>query len=226
MLDGTRLFANVSQDTIDLLNARARSRKLAKGELLFSPGDEPNGIYVVKSGRIRIWTVSASGVEITLNVLGEGAIFGEIALLDGSARTAGASARDKAELLAIGPSAFDEALDRDSTLAKNTIAILCERLRWVSARMEDAALRNAAERLARLLVHLCDDHGVASDEGVELSLNLSQGELAQWAQMSRENLNKIINRWASEGLLSHSRGSLTVRDYDRLLDIAEIGDDA
>ena len=76
-----------------------------------------------------------------------------------------------------------------------------------------------------MLVHLCNDYGVESAEGIQLSINLTQGELARWTQMSRESLNKILNRWADEGLLTQSRSKITVNNRDRLEDIAEFGED-
>jgi CRP/FNR family cyclic AMP-dependent transcriptional regulator len=187
--------------------------------------DASDSMYLVHSGRIRIWTVSAAGAEVTLNVLGPGTVFGEIGLLDGSERTAGASALDRVELHAISRGAFDNALDRDPQLARNVISFLCERLRWVSARMEDSALRSAPERLARMLVHLVHDYGVETAEGMQLSINLTQGELARWTHMSRESFNKILNRWSDEGLLQQSRGKITVQDQERIEEIAELGED-
>ncbi|MEM6498199.1 MAG: Crp/Fnr family transcriptional regulator [Pseudomonadota bacterium] len=225
MIDQIPLFENLSEGTLSTLQQQIRQRKLAKAEHLFSPGDESDSMYMVQSGRIRIWTVSAAGAEITLNVLTPGTVFGEIGLLDGSERTAGASALDAVELLSISRAAFDSALDRDPQLARNVIAFLCERLRWISARLEDSALRSAPERLARMLVHLSNDYGVDSAEGIQLSINLTQGELARWTQMSRESLNKTLNRWADEGLLAQSRGKITVKDRDRLEDIAEFGEE-
>ena len=225
MIDQIPLFENLSEDTIATLQQQVRQRKLAKSEHLFSPGDDSDSMFLVQSGRVRIWTVSAAGAEITLNVLVPGAVFGEIGLLDGSERTAGASALDAVELITISRAAFDNALDRDPQLARNVIAFLCDRLRWVSARLEDSALRSAPERLARMLVHLCNDYGVESAEGIQLSINLTQGELARWTQMSRESLNKILNRWADEGLLTQSRSKITVNNRDRLEDIAEFGED-
>ena len=224
MLEKIHLFEKLADSTIQLLEQQSRMRRAAKDTTLFSPGDTSDAMYVVQSGRVRIWTVSASGHEITLNVLQPGDVFGEIGLLDGSERTAGASALDAADLLTISRRTFDDALDRDPQLARNAIALLCERLRWVSARMEDSALRNAPERLSRIMVHLCNDHGVEGPQGLELSVDLTQGELAQWAHMSRETLNKIIRRWSDEGLLLLSPGKITVRDRDKLLEIAEIGE--
>lgn len=225
MIEDQDLFKNLAPETLDVLRKQLRTRKLTKGELLFSPGDDSDSIYIIGKGRIRIWTVSAAGAEITLNVLSPGAVFGEIGLLDGSERTAGASALDAVELSAIQRGTFDASLDRDPQLARNVIAFLCERLRWVSARMEDSALRTAPERLARMLVHLVADHGVETDNGIQVSINLTQSELARWTQMSRENLNKILNRWSDEGLLEQARGKITVHDADRIEEIAEFGEE-
>ena len=225
MIENIVLFEKLAQPTLDGLRQQLRTRKLTKGELLFNAGDPSDSMYLVKSGRVRIWTVSAAGAEVTLNVLGPGTVFGEIGLLDGSERTAGASALDAVELLAIQRGAFDNALDRDPQLARNVIGFLCERLRWVSARMEDSALRSAPERLSRMLVHLVNDYGIETAEGMQLSINLTQGELARWTHMSRESLNKILNRWSDEGLLAQSRRKITVKDLERLEEIAEFGEE-
>jgi CRP-like cAMP-binding protein len=225
MIENIELFKGLAEPTLETLRQQIRTRKLAKAELLFNAGDASDSMYLVQKGRIRIWTVSAAGAEVTLNVLGPGTVFGEIGLLDGSERTAGASALDALELLAISRGAFDNALDRDPQLARNVINFLCERLRWVSARMEDSALRSAPERLARMLVHLVHDYGVETADGMQLSINLTQGELARWTHMSRESLNKILNRWSDEGMLIQSRAKITVKDQERLEEISEFGED-
>src|SRR5262249_39846495 len=149
-------------------------------------GDAADAFYVVLDGHVRIWTVSAMGMEVTLNVLVGGAEFGEIAMLDGSVRTAGASAMSPSHLMGISRRTFFEALDHDPKLARNVIELLCRRLRWTSARMEDATLRQAPQRLARILAHLARDHGRAGPRGTEITIKLTQGELAQWTAMSRE----------------------------------------
>jgi CRP/FNR family transcriptional regulator, cyclic AMP receptor protein len=226
MLEDVGLFDKLSDDTMQTLRRQARNRHLEKGAMLFSPGDPSDAIYVIENGRIRVWAVSASGYEVTLNVLKPGTVLGEIGVLDGSDRTAGASALAATELLAISRAAFFSALDKDSQLARNVIALLCDRLRWVSARMEDSALRSAPERLARMMLHLCDDYGVEVAEGLRLSVNLNQSELAQWTHMTRETLNKIMNQWSDKGVLVQSRGTITVHDLERLNEIAEFGEDA
>ena len=220
-LEQLEIFRNVATEAMEEMNRRARRRKLKKGELLFNLGDPSDALYIIASGRIRIWTVAASGVEVTLNVQVAGAIFGEIGMLDGNARTAGASAMAPTEIVSISRNAFFHALEQDSQLARNVIELLCQRLRWTSARMEDAVLRPGPQRLARILTHLAQDHSRGTPRGREITLKLTQGELAQWTAMSRESLNKLLNRWIDEGVLLQEKGVLTICQPALLAELAD-----
>jgi CRP-like cAMP-binding protein len=218
------IFRNVSSATLERIGRQAQKRNLGKGEVLFSAGDPSEALYVIADGRMRIWIVSADGAEVTLNVLTAPSVFGEIGMLDGGTRTAGASAMTPAQLLSISRRSFFDALDGDSQLARNVVELLCKRLRWTSARMEDATLRQAPQRLARIVGHLARDYGKETADGTEILLKLTQGELAQWTAMSREGLNKLINRWIGDGILSQRSGFLVVHDVEQIDEIAEFGE--
>jgi len=223
-LETLDIFKSIDSSTIEQIARKAQTRTVEKGELLFNVGDTSDALYVIADGRVRIWAVSAAGAEVTLNVLTNGAVFGEIGMLDGGVRTAGASAMLRTRLTSIARRSFYEALDRDPQLVRNVIDLLCRRLRWTSARMEDATLRQAPQRLARILGHLARDHGRPTPKGIEVVLKLTQSEMAQWTAMSREGLNKLLNRWAEERLLTQDRGGLIVRDLERIDEIAEFGE--
>jgi CRP-like cAMP-binding protein len=224
VLASNELFKGLQPATLQGILRHAQRRRLDARQLLFNVGDTSGGLFVISDGRMRIWTVSSAGAEVTLNVLTKGTVFGEIGMLDASVRTAGASAMEATELLEIGRRTFFSALDADPQLARNVIELLCLRLRWVSARMEDATLRAAPQRLARMLGYLARDHGNAVGSDIAISIRLTQGELAQWAAMSRESLNKLMVRWAEEGIITQSRGQMTVHKLDRLDEIAELGE--
>ncbi len=209
-LEGLAIFQNVAAEAMDQVTRRAQRRALQKGELLFNLGDPSDAVYVIASGHIRIWTVSAAGVEVTLNVQTAGAVIGEIGMLDNRVRTAGATAMGPTELICISRNTFFGALDADPQLARNVIGLLCQRLRWTTARVEDAVLRPAPQRLARILGHLAQDHSRRTPRGREITLKMTQGELAQWTAMSRESLNKLLHRWIHDGVVSQENGVLTI----------------
>ncbi len=205
-LDRLEIFRGVAPPVMEQVIRQARRRTLQKGELLFNLGDPSDALYVIASGRIRIWTVSAAGAEVTLNVQVAGAIFGEIGMLDGSVRTAGASAMSPTDLVSISRNTFFGALDQDSQLARNVIGLLCQRLRWTTARMEDAVLRPARSGWPDFSVIWPEDHSRRTPRGHEITIKLTQGELAQWTAMSRESLDKLLNRWIDEGVVFQEEG--------------------
>ena len=223
-IETLEIFKGIEPRTLEEIEHKIQPRHLGPGELLFNAGDASDALFIVANGRMRIWTVSAAGAEVTLNVLIDGAVFGEIGVLDGSVRTAGASAMIRTQVIGIARRTFFDALDHDPKLARNVIDLLCKRLRWTSARMEDVSLRPAPQRLARMLAYLAQDHGKKTPHGVEILVKLTQGELAQWTAMSRESLNKLLNRWVEEGLLTQSQGIIALLKLARLEEIAEFGE--
>lgn len=218
------LFTDLPERAREMLGQLASVRSLNKGATLFSPSEASTSLFGVLDGRIRVWTVSGGGAEITLNLIGPGELVGEIGVLDGGPRTAGASAVEETRLLVIRRADLLRAIEAEPALAMRVIGLLCQRLRWVSARMEDSALRSAPERLARMLEHLRREHGLPCEEGTEIGVRLSQGELARWTLMSREGLNKILARWSEDGLLTMKGGRLLLHDGGRLAEIAEMGE--
>jgi CRP-like cAMP-binding protein len=125
------------------------------------------------------------------------------------------------ELISISRKNFFGALELDPQLARNVIEQLCQRLRWTTARVEDAVLRPAPQRLARILGHLAQDHSRRTPRGREITIKLTQGELAQWTAMSRESLNKLLNRWIDDGVVFQEKGVLTICNPDLLEELAE-----
>ena len=71
---------------------------------------------------------------------------------------------------------------------------------------------------------LMSPHAPETADGTEILLKLTQGELAQWTAMSREGLNKLINRWIGDGILSQRSGFLVVHDVEQIDEIAEFGE--
>jgi CRP-like cAMP-binding protein len=159
---------------------------------------------------------------VTLNILGPGDVFGEIALLDGKPRTAEAVAIEPCELFVVQRRDLLPLLGRDLGLAIRIIELLCARLRWVSDRREDAALLPMEARLARALLMLAEDYG--SD------VQTSQQELADLVGASREKVNQQLQAWQREGLIALRRSRIMVTAADRLRERAgyetQLGDES
>src|SRR5437016_2867648 len=98
LLSMNQMFAQLGEDSLERIAALCVRRRLGDGEVLFKKGDQGDSLYGVRRGTIRIETGTAGGDRLTLNMLGPGDLFGEIALLDGEPRTADAIAAQPSEL--------------------------------------------------------------------------------------------------------------------------------
>jgi CRP/FNR family transcriptional regulator, cyclic AMP receptor protein len=208
-------FAGLEQEALETIAALCTTRRLARGEVLFLKGDPGDALYAIRRGRIRIATGTDEGRHVTLNILGPGDLFGEIALLDGKPRTAEAVALESCEIFAVQRRDLLPLLQRDVGLAMRIIELLCARLRWVSDRREDATLLPLDARLARSLLMLAEDYG--SD------VQISQQELADLVGASRERVNRQLQAWQEEALIALRRGSVAIVAADRLLERASYG---
>ena len=202
------LFAKLGEEAIARIAALCVRRQLSAGEVLFVKGDEGDALYGIRRGQIRIATGTESGKRLTLNVLGPGDLLGEIALLDGRSRTADAIAAEPSELFMVRRQDFLRLLEREPRIAVHLMELLCERVRWISERMEETALLPLEVRLARRIRTLADDFGT--------DLHISQEELGILLGVTRESINRQLQQWRREGLVELGRSRIRLLDPERL----------
>lgn len=212
------LFAALDEAVMAELVRFAVVRRFGDGELVFRQGDPGTALYGVLAGRVRIFAPGPEGGEMTLNLLDGGEIFGEIAALDGRPRTASAVAMEPTALLQLRRDAMLAAVQHHAQFAEAVIRLLCDRLRWTSDIIEDAAFLPLPARLARRLLALSRQHGDA--EG-RLKLRLSQKELATLVGASRESVNKLLSQWRELGLVELQRQRLVLVDPAGLARVAD-----
>jgi CRP/FNR family transcriptional regulator, cyclic AMP receptor protein len=208
LLNMNPLFAKLGEIPLERIAALCVRRKLNPGELLFEKGDQGDSLYGVRRGTIRIETGTEGGERLTLNVLGPGDLFGEIALLDGQARTANAVAAEDCELYVLRRHDFLAFIEREPQVAIRLIELLCQRLRWMNERMEEVALLPLHMRMARRLA------GLALDFGSEL--RLTQGELSEFVGGARESVSRQLQKWRRAGIVGLRRGRIIILDGERL----------
>lgn len=219
MLQRSPLFRGLSPEALERVASLASQRTFRSGEIVFSQGDPGDALYAVVTGRIRISAGAADGREIFLNIMEPGDTFGEIALLDGGARTASATATAPTELVSIRRDHFVVLLEREPGVALELLRLCGERLRWTSGLVEDAALLDASARLAKRLLSLAEIHGKRT--GGTVRLQISQEDLASFLGVSRQVVNQYLQTWKGRGWVDLGRGAITVRDEGAIRDAAQ-----
>jgi CRP-like cAMP-binding protein len=209
-LSRTTFFRALAPDHLARIAAIARSVALPAGHALFQEGDEPDGLYCVVDGVVRIFITHADGRELTINLMEEGDVIGEIALLDDLPRSAHAAALTDTALVLVPRGAFDALLAEEPALYRPIVLALCERLRHATDQLTRNAFSDLRQRLTLLLRELAIVHGRIEPDIAVVDLDLTQGMLAQMLGVTREAVNKQLRVMQREGRLRIEAGRIAV----------------
>ena len=222
ILEGAQIFSEMDDAAREALAAEHRPVTFNAGQAIFSRGDEGRELYLVLSGRVRLSVLTAEGRELSFAPAGEGDIFGEIAMLDGSPRTADATAVTETQAMSLSRAALDRVVESSPALAHSIISFLCRRLREADIQLEGVALHRIEVRLARYLAGLAQQVAPDRDEGhVDVEIGVSQGELALLLGASRPKVNGALTMLEDQGIVERVDGKLRC-DLEELRALAEL----
>ena len=206
------LLGKLSGDEIDTLLHYARVERYPAGSEVFAKGSPGSSMMAVLRGTLKMSSVSAEGKEVVFNLMNPGDCFGEIALLDGEARSTDAVAMNDCELLVLHRRDFMPILEKRADICLILLKVLCQRLRQTTEQVEDVLFRHLESRIAKALLHLVESASLHSVQGLSVDLHLSQRELGNIAGCSRESVNKTLQAWHRAGFIDLSKGSIAIRD--------------
>ena len=149
ILERNALFRDLPEAAIEQVASLARRRVYAKGEIIFSAGDEGDALYGVAAGEVRVTTSSSDGKVVFLNLMQHGDIFGEISVMDGLPRTAGAEAAEETTLIVIQRTEFLRLLEHEPRVAIHLLSLFCQRLRWTTDIVHETAFLSIDKPYAR-----------------------------------------------------------------------------
>lgn len=203
-----RLLEGLPEEEVRRVLASARRRKFARNEVVFHEGDLADAVHLISKGRVAVRVSTALGDVATLSILGEGDIFGEMALLTPSERTATVIALEPTETLSITRENF-ERLRRERPAVMEVLAsILAEKVRRASAQLVEALYVPADLRVLRRLLDLAAIYG----DGAVIPLR--QEDLAGMAGTSRATVNRVLREEVQRGTLELGRGRIRILKRD------------
>jgi len=221
MLPAGSLLADCTPDELDAIVARAQLRSFPTGKEIMAQGEEGDSLFILLSGVARISVLAANGREIVLDYAEAGEVLGEIAMIDGGVRTASVHAFTDCEALRLTRPAFSEAIARHPQMALRLMQGLARRLRQTNATIEAERAYTSGPRLARFLLRLMIGESDVENGSSQLKLALSQGELGNFAGMSREQINRQLSAWVDCGIVALNQGKVSILDREALINIAE-----
>jgi CRP/FNR family transcriptional regulator, cyclic AMP receptor protein len=213
LLQRVPLFSELSGEDLEEISRVAVPRSYPKGVRVFHEGDHSDACYIVRSGDLRVTREHPDGRAIALATLGPGDIFGELAMLDGEARSASVEALTECQLLALPAADVRRLLRGSSEITVKLVFALTRRLREANERIARQSFQTVPSRVAGVLSQLIAEEADGR-EGV--TIRMTQADLAQLAGTSRESVSRFLAVLERAGVVSVGRGRVTVVEPRRL----------
>jgi CRP-like cAMP-binding protein len=211
------IFGELGSELLDRLASYAIRQTVPRGKAIFTRGDPGTSLCAVISGTVKISAPSATGKSAVFNLITDGGIFGEIALLDGLPRTADATAITDCELMVIERRDFIPLISGKADVAFKLIGLLCRRLRHTTEQLEDVMFLDLPGRLAKTLLQLAKSAKPAARGG---TVTMTQRHLGEIIGMSRESTNKQLRAWQDKDWVRVEHGKIAILAPDALAAIA------
>jgi CRP/FNR family transcriptional regulator, cyclic AMP receptor protein len=220
LLGRTSLFGTLDEAERRAVADEMREVSFDASQVIFARGDQGREIYLVVSGRVRLSVLTAEGRELSFAHAEPGAIFGEIAMLDGGVRSADATAVNKVVALSLSKPAFKRLMETHPHVADAAVRFLCSRIREADQQLEAIALYPIEGRLARFFLAAARAKAPGSEEArITIDLPMSQSELALLIGASRPKVNTALSVLEDSGALERSGTRITC-DIEELQAIA------
>lgn len=199
------------------LFAKAARVKLSADELLFNAGDEGNGCYRIESGLLKLSILSAEGGERILDVLGPGAIVGELSMIDGAPRSTAVYAVRNTEVSFVSRAVFLAFAELHPALYRDVATLLAQRVREMNDVAVAWSFLSLEGRAAHALLELAEAFGENIGDGrLLIRQKIEQSDIAAMAGIARENASRILNKWIRDKLVSRHAGYYCIENQEKI----------
>ena len=210
------IFSSLTEQEFTFLTSHLLQRKYSAGELIFSEGEACAGLYVVQTGKVRIFKSSASGREQVLSIDGPGSSIAELPVFDGGTYPASAQAMSDSTLLFFSCQDFQSLCVQHPEVALKALKVVGARLRRLVGIIEELSFTTVRHRLIALLVRLGKTEAVRNEDRVTLTLPSNNSELAAQIGTVRELVSRNLSRLQAEGLIEVDNRKLAIPSLKRL----------
>lgn len=212
------IFRDLDPAEMDAMAQAAPMRDYAAGELIYTPHQPLETLFILKKGRVRIFRISPDGRALTTAIVEPGTIFGEMVIVGQRMHDSFAEALDAAVVCVMSTADVRRLLLSDPRIAARISETLGRRLGQLEQRLSDAVFKTAPQRIAATLVTMA---GSGRPLGRGLQVRLTHEQLAALAGTTRETTTKVLNEHAEQGLLTLGRGRITIHDLAGLTALSD-----
>lgn len=216
------LFSRADDATLRTCATHLRTRRFRRGETIFHQGDPGDSLFIIQEGSVKIVLPSPEGEEAAIiATLGRADFFGELAILDGDYRSATAVAMEPTEALVLRREPLAHLIDSDPGLRHALLAGMAAELRRLTRHVEELHFLDLPGRLARRLVRMAEEQGLADSGQVVLDWPFTQSELAAMIGGTRQTVNRLLADLVAQDLIRFEPDRLVITDLARLSQASE-----
>jgi CRP/FNR family cyclic AMP-dependent transcriptional regulator len=215
LLTQTTVFRSLDAPDLAALAAACRVRRYAPGVALFCAEDAGDTLFVIRSGQAKV-VLETSAADHILCLCGPGDCLGELSLIDGKPRSATVIAIEPVEALTLSQADLLALIQRRPAIGLALMRRLAAMVRCDNQHMQDLLSLNATARIAKKLAELAESHGEATEEGIRITLPVTQRELGEMVGVARWETNRVLDRLEQRGILTKGRRGLTIQRRDLL----------
>lgn len=201
-LKSISIFEGLSDAELSTIENLAVTRSYPKNSVIINEGDQANAMYLVKSGKVRVFVSDSQGKEFILNTMGPGEYFGELSLLDDERRSASVMTLEPATFSILYKDDFTKALLNNPPLALVLIKNLTSRVRQLTENVKTLALQDVYGRIRKTLLTLSEEE---ADGTQVINEKLTQQDIANRIGSSREMVARILKDLVAGGYIENER---------------------
>lgn len=187
---------------------------LKRGETLYAAGESAEHLFVLRSGRARVYLVTEDGKKVVIETVQAPSLLGEAVLSPGRMHETYAEVAEDGDLMAVERASVEALLRQQPELAVSLLEAVARRLLTVAQRLEDRVVKAVPARLARALLQLIPGPGYEV-------YPIKQAEIAEIAGTSRETATRVLNQFEAEGLITLGRTRVRLLRPEALRQIAD-----
>lgn len=186
------LLSSLDAREIEEISQGIRSTEYKKGQQIFKTGDRADRLYIVCSGKMKIYKYLTDGREQILYIYSTGDFVGAFNLLKEDEYKFNAEALEDTFIITLSKSKFDEIAMKNPSITLKILEKAYERIRWAEDLVDRLSSHNADSKVASLLLNMIRDFGEKTDEGRVLNLFMNREDMGNYTGISRETMTRKL----------------------------------
>ncbi|MEO0533622.1 MAG: Crp/Fnr family transcriptional regulator [Cyanobacteria bacterium P01_A01_bin.123] len=207
-------FAELPESAVERATAQVVTRRHPANQVILLENDWGSSVYFILEGWVKIRTYNLDGKEVTLNIIGKGELFGEMAPLDEVPRSTDVITLMPTVIGNMPANDFVHLIHTEPLSGIRLAQLMARRLRQVNRRLR---LResDSMSRVADIILFLADGQGMVREQGIEIP-NLPHRELSSLSGLARETVTRVLSKLEKKGIITRDRDNLCIPDIDAL----------